>query len=313
MPIFAPRKRKIDNMTNETTRTITSLKAYSNQEEYADEYIFMTDNLERILCGDNSIKTDVAFFIYCRNGEIRLEMDNIPYIIHSHDLFVSLPNSIIKDVLASPGHKVEIICFSSQFVDRLNHVSRETWRAVNYLKNHPLKHFGDDDQRLFEHYSSIIRSKINKEINNYEKEILLHVASACFEEAMACILREIDLDQEPEADDTDTLRQNVIFKKFVQEVAADNGRHRSVAYYADKLCLTPKYVSTMVKRVSGKKALTLINDCAINHIKDALRHSESDVSEISDTFNFPNNSFFAKYFRHHTGMSPSEFRNNNLA
>lgn len=297
-------------MTNEPTRTITSLKAYSKQEEYADEYIFMTDNLERILCGDNSIKTDVAFFIHCHNGEIRLEKDNIPYIIHKDDLFVSLPNSIIKDVLASPGHKVEIVCFSSQFVDRLNHVSRDTWRAINYLKDHPIKHFSDDEQRLFDHYSCIIRDKINKQMNNYEKEILLHVASACFEEAMASILREIDLNNEPAPDDSDTLRQNVIFKKFLQEVAADNGHHRSVAYYADKLCLTPKYVSTMVKRVSGKKALALINDCAVNHIKDALRHSECDVSEIAETFNFPNNSFFAKYFRHQTGMSPTEFRTN---
>lgn len=107
------------------------------------------------------------------------------------------------------------------------------------------------------------------------------------------------------------LRQSdYIFNNFMEAVTADKGRHRTIGYYAEMLCYTPKYLSTIVKKVCGKNALTLINDNAIEHIIAELKYSDKNIKQIAFDFNFSNNSFFSKFFKMHTGISPTEYRNN---
>ena len=91
-------------------------------------------------------------------------------------------------------------------------------------------------------------------------------------------------------------------------VNADDGSHRSVAYYADKLCYSAKYLSSTVKQVTGKSPLQIINEHAIKQIKYKLKHSEMSMKEMADYFDFTNPSFFGKFVKGHTGMSPMQYR-----
>lgn len=100
-----------------------------------------------------------------------------------------------------------------------------------------------------------------------------------------------------------------IFQRFLKELYADNGYHRSVIYYAEKLCCSPTYLSRLIKKHSGKKALSLINEYAVERIALELEYSEKSIKEIAMEFDFPNISFFAKYIRKHLKLSPTEFRN----
>ena len=100
-----------------------------------------------------------------------------------------------------------------------------------------------------------------------------------------------------------------IFKQFMEALTADNGKHRTLTYYADLFCYSPKYLSRIVKQISGKNALTLIHENAIEHIIPELRHSNKSIKEISVDFEFPNVSFFAQYVKKYLGMTPTEYRN----
>lgn len=82
-----------------------------------------------------------------------------------------------------------------------------------------------------------------------------------------------------------------IFKQFMEALAADNGRHRTLGYYADLFCYSSKYLSRIVKQISGKNALTLIHENAIEHIIPALKYSTKSIKEIAMDFDFPNVSF----------------------
>ena len=75
-------------------------------------------------------------------------------------------------------------------------------------------------------------------------------------------------------------------KKDIEKVTEDNGTHRSVAYYADQLCYSPKYLSTVIKKVCGKAPLTLINEHAMEQIKFQLKHSDMSMKELADYFDF---------------------------
>lgn len=103
-------------------------------------------------------------------------------------------------------------------------------------------------------------------------------------------------------------RQQEYFEKFLREVAMHHQNERSVKYYADALHITPKYLSTIIKDISGKSATSWINDFVIQQAKIMLKYSGKSIQEITYEMNFSTQSFFGKYFKRHTGISPSEYR-----
>ena len=79
-------------------------------------------------------------------------------------------------------------------------------------------------------------------------------------------------------------------------------------FYASRLCVTPRHMSTIVRNVSGKTAKYWLDEAIINAIKVQLHYSDKQVSEIAYDMDFPNPSFFCKYFKRLTGITPLEYR-----
>ncbi len=84
---------------------------------------------------------------------------------------------------------------------------------------------------------------------------------------------------------------------------------RTVGFYADKLCISPKYLSLVVKEATNRSAAQIIDEYVILEAKNLLRFSGKNVQQVAYELNFPNQSSFGKYFKHLTGMSPTEFQN----
>ena len=103
-------------------------------------------------------------------------------------------------------------------------------------------------------------------------------------------------------------RKDEIFRNFVEEVKLHFKQERSVGYYADKLFVTPKYLSTVIHEVSGRYATEFITAFVINECKALLHSEHTSIKEVCNEMNFPNQSFFAKYFKQHTGMTPREYK-----
>ena len=85
-------------------------------------------------------------------------------------------------------------------------------------------------------------------------------------------------------------------------------QERSISFYAEKLCLTPKDLSSIIKQATGKLAGEWIDACVVLEAKMLLKCSEKSIQQIAEELNFANQSFFGKYFKHHTGMSPSKYK-----
>ena len=104
-------------------------------------------------------------------------------------------------------------------------------------------------------------------------------------------------------------RNEQIFNTFLGLVRKNYMRNREVSYYADKLCITPKYLGVVVSQVSKRRPLDWIRDYVILDAKAMLLTREYSIQQISQMLNFPNPSFFSKYFREAVGYSPSKFLN----
>ena len=103
-------------------------------------------------------------------------------------------------------------------------------------------------------------------------------------------------------------REQRVFTDFVQLVSRYATQEHNIDFYAQHLFLSPRYMSTLVKQVSGKAAKQWIDDAIITRIKVELRHTNKSAAEIADEMNFPNPSFFCKYFKRMTGMTTQVFR-----
>ena len=193
---------------------------------------------------------------------------------------------VVGGIMASPDYQVRIICFSGRFVQRLTQTEKYTWKSFHYLHWHPVKHFNEAEKTLFNQYLDLITYEISQESTSYQKEILLYLSSAFFTKLLAATNRK--LSEYGEGTHRFINQPDFIFKRFMEALAADNGRHRTLEYYASKFCYSPKYLS---------------------HIILALRLSSKSIKEIAADFEFSNVSFFSQYVKKHLGVTPSEYRN----
>lgn len=97
-------------------------------------------------------------------------------------------------------------------------------------------------------------------------------------------------------------------RDFLRLVHVDYVRHRDLEYYAKRLCISQKYLSVLVKNATGKTASRWIDDFVIMEAKNLLRYSDKNVQQVAYALNFVNQSAFGKYFKHLTGMSPSQYQ-----
>ena len=104
-------------------------------------------------------------------------------------------------------------------------------------------------------------------------------------------------------------RSKVIFDQFIKLVSEYHTQYRNVGFYADKLCLTPKYLSKLIKGATGRSAPDWIDAYVILEAKNLLKYSNVTIKEVVYRLNFPNQSVFYKFFKARTGMTPTEYRN----
>ena len=89
-------------------------------------------------------------------------------------------------------------------------------------------------------------------------------------------------------------------------------RERSVKFYASRMNRTPKYLSGAVKRITGRSISDWIDEVVVIEIKRQLKTTDRTVLQISEELNFSSPSVFVQYFRHHTGMTPRQYRKEGL-
>ena len=104
-------------------------------------------------------------------------------------------------------------------------------------------------------------------------------------------------------------REQTIFDRFLQLVTQHCAEHHQIGYYADRMCLTERYLSTVIRQASGTTAKDWIDRALITRIKIELRHTDKSSAQIAEEMHFANPSFFSKFFRRLTGMTPGEYKN----
>ena len=108
--------------------------------------------------------------------------------------------------------------------------------------------------------------------------------------------------------DVDSQRTDELFARFMNILEHDFMESKDVQYYADRLCITRKYLAVLVKRKTGKTPKMMINEYVITRLKLCLRNTNDSIRQIATTFHFPDDSLMIRYFKAHTGLTPVQYR-----
>lgn len=285
--------------------SIEDFKTNENFVNYVDDDFMVINSLENVPYSNGTVRLNCFLLISCLEGSIQLDMNDKTYQLQKDDLIFGLPSVIISHTMLSPQHKISIIGFSTQFLQRVFKMGKNEWNTATYLRNNPIKHVEGNKYIIFRYYEDLIMTKINSEPHPYHRESMKYIFSSILCEIIAIVTKEVPKDETENKNETK--QHEYIFRRFIEKLSKDNGMHRSVSYYADALFYTPKYLSKVIKDACGKNPSTLINEYTMEHIKYQLRNSDKSIKEIAEEFNFPNQSFFGKYVKAHLGVSPQQY------
>lgn len=245
---------------------------------------------------------DGFMFNVCTKGYIKIRINYKEYYVERRELFVVPPKNFFS-----------VMEFSSDFDAKVLFVSMDVMRDIpiipdfNLLKNigdNPcVKLNGDKEEDMIKLYSVIERYNGKDEntrlIRNTLILSLILIAVSMFNRTVVLCERTYS-------------RQEIITRRFFELLFDNYERIRTVAFYADKLCVSPKYLSTIVKSVTGFTVQYWINEVVTFESKRLVRTTDMDIWQISDKLNFSNSSSFVRFFRTHVGVTPLDYRNSKI-
>lgn len=275
---------------------------HTSKMDFLDDDFVIFDDLNEIPLLDYPNRVDAAVFAICLKGHIRFSINLKEYFISSRNMVVLLPDQIVQQHERSDDFEAIFLGVSKQFIDDTIPGVQNLLSAFFYVKEHPCTAITDEELNSLKEYHSILWKKVKIKEHVYRKEVIQSLLLALFYDICNIFRRHQPIDGGKRS------RKEELFGSFMRVVMENYKQERSVGFYADKLCVTAKYLSLVAKNVSGKSAGDWIDEHVILEAKALLKSSNMTIQEIADALNFANQSFFGKYFKHHTGVSPKEYR-----
>lgn len=301
-------------ITNQENLSISDFQAIKDKFLYLTDDIVVSDWL--INLPDNpSQRIRINFFatVLCIEGEIHVEINGRPFILTAGNLLIVFPTMQIQLTFITKQFKICLVGFSTRFLHRRRQQLNRRIKLFQDISNNPIIQKNDGQTNKYRNYAELIYEKVTSHEQSYFKEDILEYL---FSSLLCELIEEIinsrlgeSKNEEPQITGKAKFqRGDAIFSTFMKYVSEDNGKHRSLSYFADKMCYTSKYLSLVIKQVSGRSSIEWINEMAIEQIKYQLIYTDKPMKEIADYFEFPNQSFFGKYVKAHLGMSPAKYR-----
>jgi hypothetical protein len=268
--------------------------------DFIDNDFAIFNSIKEVPVSEYPSRIDLAVVAVCRTGFCRIGINLKEYNVESNSLVITLPNQIIQLFEVSPDFSGAFIAVSRNFVDNMFPKFKELLPIFLYLQNNPCARIGEYDLGCILEYHTFLWKKVRMNDNIYRKGVAQGILQAMFYDVCNIFRMHMNVVKKS--------RKEELFELFIESIYEHYKKERTVSFYAGKLCVTPKYLSSLVKTVSGKTAGEWIAEVVILESKVLLKSSPKSTQEISVELNFANQSFFGKYFKQHTGMSPYAYK-----
>lgn len=267
-----------------------------------EDFIILNDQSHLSIIEDSADKW--MRVIACQEGELTGYIDDRLISLKRNDILFITSEQNVSRVMVSAGFRFIMFALSKQINSEIFPSSAVVWQTFRHIRaagKITLQEKDVDDLKIDFHYLC---------------QRLPDCGSLFYNDYIRCIIQALVYRvsaKVAKVTDTTTIKDfmqspETLSEAFFNLLNSTYPTPRTVEWYAEKLNKTPKYLSTVIRRTSGKKPMQWITEKAVNEIANLLKNSKKSVKEISVQLNFSSLSFFCRYVRQHLGVSPNEYR-----
>lgn len=292
---------------------IQNLKPRTGSDTYrigdSDDLVVM-ENLGTIPLGSVCLQ-DHGVLIFCTEGRAQFEYDGNVIQLQKNDFFLYMVHSTVGNFLTSSDFNCRQIWFTRDELWNIEIYNLVNLADMSLLKLHPVVHLTDDDIKLCDTYFQLLCSRMKSSTSALTTYIVRSLLGTMMLELLSIMRRSSEqaVGQVRQEGVNSSIHKKRIIDNFMRLVEESDGRIRRVDEFANKLNITPKYLSTILKEVMNRRPSTYILLYTLKAIERRLRFTDMTMQEIANDLKFPNASFFGKYCKEHLGMTPLEYRN----
>ena len=245
-------------------------------------------------------KVDMTMAIIYEKGFVRAKINMVEYKIEAPSVVTIVNDSIFQPLEYSEDLKSKIIVMSREFSNSMFSNLTEIRSIPNYLYANSV-FIMDNSNFVFDKYYDLLLNLVSSPKIKFKVEAARHMTLAMF---YGYTFDEHGVDEKKNK----SSRQEMLHSKFIDLLSRNFRTEREVKFYAEKLCVTPKYLSQVVSGLTGRTPSDYIEEFVVMESKALLNSTPMTIQQISDEMHFPSQSFFGKYFKRIVGMSPKEYR-----
>lgn len=272
-----------------------------SQQRNADE-VFVIENIQQLNFSGRIFQPNFMTLCLCKQGGVDFVLNGVQHRMGEGDLLMLFSDSILERVQCSPDLVVTALVQNVEFMQETLMSMLRLWPFLIYLMRQPILHLTPEAQERVRLNYELLSLRLRQPLHTFRREALVASLQAAYFDVCDLLKRQ-GIGIQPTNN-----RAFSIFEQFVRLLSREYVRHREVAWYAGELNITAKYLSDSVKTVSGRTAGNWIIVFVVTEIKSMLRNTDLNIKEIAEELHFPSQSFLGKFFRKHTGLTPSEYR-----
>ena len=273
--------------------------------KYNDGEICFADNITSIPGLMSQFRVNFIAYVIVLEGSLTLELNTVPYQLEKNcSLFIDR-KMVVTGVKHSDDFRCVICALSTDI--GFSFFNKSLMQSVMHLLANPVITMNQDEVDLMLKYYELLVFKMDHPEMNFARETVRDIIRCFAYDLLSNITKHFN-----QGDGDDMLRQSDrIFRKFMLLLAENSNVNRSVKSYADELCVSPKYLTSVCRKHSDSTASELIATSVMSRVKQLLLYSDLSIKEVAGEMGFDNLSFFGKYVKKHLGLSPNHYRKAN--
>ncbi len=277
--------------------------------DYTDEDIIFVDEQRYVLEAYKG-KVYANVFCFCKEGSLEADINDVHHNVNKGSVIICPSGTVVDKAIMSPDFRFGgILALTDRVIQEIMGQNIDFWNRIKYVRRVYLASLGEEDRentfKQVSHLYEALRDFVSHSEMPFRKEMIRSMLRVIVLKYCSLIKQE---EQGEENIPSKLTRTQTLFYNFLELLREEPCKHRPVSYYADKLCVTSKYLSSVCKSVSDRTASEHINDAVVGEIVRDFRDPDLSTKQIAQNLGFENLSFFCKFVKRYLGMTPSEYR-----
>ncbi len=250
------------------------------------------------------VRLNALLIVLVLQGKTDISLDYKPYTISANSFIIIMPTHVFQIADISKDFKGKVLIMDKSFLEDINTEKRSP-NMTNYMmvRKNPCSILEPDETKHVESMLVQLQQKIRLRTHSFHKEVLQNAFVGFLLEIANIFVGKNEGMVRPTLS-----RKEEVLNKFLQLLTEHAREEHGVTFYAEKLFITPQYLSLILKELTGKSANKWIDDALLIEAKVLLKTPQTTVQQVADTLNFSDQSTFGKFFKKHMGISPMEYR-----